>query len=83
LKGWNMSTAFAALLALTLAAPPPAFANTPDAADDQVICKLVERPASRFLRRLCGTKAQWDRMSEQHKAVYNEIQNRPVIYIGK
>ncbi len=73
----------AAFLVLSLASAP-AFAQGQAGQDDQqVVCKDVERPASRFTRRLCGTRAQWDRMAEVHKAMYNEIQNRPVIYIGR
>jgi hypothetical protein len=58
-------------------------ASPPASDQDQIICKKVERPASRFQRRLCGTREQWDQLAEQHKAMYNEVQNRPVVMIGR
>ncbi len=73
----------AAFLLLSLSSTPAFAQGQPEQADQQVICKNVERPASRFKRRLCGTRAQWDRMAEVHKAMYNEMQNRPLINIGR
>ncbi len=73
----------AAALSLAVLCTPAAAQGQAQQDDQQVICKDVELPASRFKRRLCGTRAQWDRMAEVHKAMYNEIQNRPVIYIGR
>jgi hypothetical protein len=69
-------------LALIVAAPA-ALAAPRAERDDQVVCKSVERPASRFLHRLCGTRKEWDQLSEQHKGLYSQMQNRPAIMIGK
>ena len=70
-------------IVLVLTPVPAASAAPPAGEQDQMVCKMVERPASRFLHRLCGTRAQWEQLSEQAKGLYSQIQNRPAIMIGK
>jgi len=66
--------AVAALTAGSYAFSQPALSD-----DQRIICKQTPKSGSRFMRRLCGTKAEWERMTEQHKRAYSEIQNRPTI----
>jgi len=52
--------AFAAVLALGLAAPATAEAPAAKPAKEKKICKRIERAASRMPTRVCRTQGEWD-----------------------
>ena len=51
--------------------------------EERIICKTAKREGSRVLRRLCATKARWEKMTEQQKRDYSEVRDRPQIEIGR
>lgn len=46
---------------------------------DAVICKREKQTTTRFTKRTCMTKAQWDALAEQNRRNYSEMRDRPVI----
>ena len=71
-------------LGLATALPAAAFAFTsPNEDSERIICKKAPKTGTRFERRLCATKAQWDKMTEQQKRDYSEMRDRPQIEIGR
>jgi hypothetical protein len=86
-KGQEMRVAVLAI-GLALAAGP-ALANEPaaqakkDADKEKVVCKERVKANSRFTTRMCLTKAEWEDQANTARAAFEEVQNRPVIFIGK
>jgi hypothetical protein len=73
-----------AQFALVAALPSAGHAfAAPDPDDDRIICKKDAKTGTRFQRRLCATKAQWEKMTEQQKRDYSEMRDRPQIEIGR
>jgi hypothetical protein len=61
-----------------------AYQEASAAGDDQkVICKTKPRTNSRFGKRTCLTRAEWNKRTEQHKRDAAEMINRPIICTGK
>ncbi|MBD2840726.1 hypothetical protein [Erythrobacter rubeus] len=44
--------------------------------EDKVICRRTRITGSRFNKKLCGTKAQWEAMSRRGKNATEELRNR-------
>lgn len=65
----------------TETAAPSATAKADDA--DTVICKKRVRANSRFVARQCLTKAEWDAQAETARKAWEEVQNRPNVFIDK
>ena len=63
-------------LALTSAA---AFADVKKGDANELICKREKQTSTRFTKRTCMTKAQWDAMAEENRRNYSEMRDRPVI----
>ncbi|MXO52205.1 hypothetical protein GRI42_12900 [Erythrobacter gaetbuli] len=76
-------------LAVTLLMAPAAYAQDAEpaagdtaattAADDgeeRVICKRTSIVGSKFKKKMCGTKADWDRMAQNSKDATREFQTR-------
>lgn len=79
-----------AVLAIGLAlAAGPALANEPvaqadkDADKEKVVCKERVKANSRFTTRMCLTRREWEDQANTARAAFQEVQNRPVIYIGR
>lgn len=71
-------------LAIGLAlAAGPALANETaadkDADKEKIVCRQQPKANSRFMTRVCLTKAEWEFRTEQHRKAIEEIQNRPYI----
>lgn len=71
---------------LSLIALPSGAAIAADAKSDgsqKVVCKSRATTGSRFQKRTCRTKAEWDALEEQMKRDVAEQINRPRISIEK
>jgi len=50
---------------------------------DKVICKTETIPNSRFTKKTCMRKADWDQRTETAMRAFREVQNRTQTYGGK
>lgn len=50
---------------------------------DKMVCKLASQTMSRFKKKTCHTRRQWDRMAEESRRAYGEQRDRPVIDITR
>lgn len=79
----------AIILAIGLAlAAGPAQADEAPAAKakddaDKVVCKKEVVPNSRFTKRTCMTKAEWEQRTETAMRALRDVQNRTQTYGGK
>jgi hypothetical protein len=71
----------AAALALALPVAAPVAASSTDDSGDKMICKYRMETGTRFKKKKCMTAAQWEEMSEQHRAGAKEMVDRPKILI--
>jgi hypothetical protein len=71
----------AAAFALLIPASVPVKAGSTAETDDKLICKYRMETGTRFKKKKCMTAAQWDEMSEQHRAGAKEMVDRPKILI--
>jgi hypothetical protein len=76
-----MKIAFASMaLGLAVIAVPTLGQNQNRAKDpDQPICKIEKKVNSRFTRKVCHTRAEWEAISEANKRDYVEQRDRPSI----
>ena len=63
--------------AMTLSAPASAGSETKDGA--KLVCKREAKTGTRFPKKTCHTRAQWDQIAEQNKRDAQEMINRPII----
>lgn len=71
---------FSASLALALAVTATA-GSAGEKSDDatKLICKREKQTSTRFSKRTCMTKEQWDAVAEENRRNYSEMRDRPVI----
>lgn len=75
----NITAISATLLLLAAADPAPAPDPVkPDPDQARVICKN-ETIGTRFKKRVCRTKAEWEQITKDSQAAVKEIQERPGI----
>ncbi len=75
----NITTIAATVLLLAAADPtPPPAPVQPDPDQARVICKS-ETVGTRFKKRVCRTKAEWEQITKDSQAAVKEIQERPGI----
>jgi hypothetical protein len=80
---------FLAMAAVVLAFPVSsavhAKAGASEAADagEKIICKERRKTGTRFTTKTCKTAAQWEKMSEEHRASAKEMVDRPQIDIQR
>lgn len=76
-----------ALFALTLPIAPQQGNIAPNAnagrADDAMVCKYQQKTGTRFKRKTCRTRAQWDAISESSKQTMKDTVDRPQIDISR
>lgn len=72
-----------ALAAGTALANEPAAQADKDTDKEKVVCKERVKANSRFTIRMCLTKREWEDQANTARAAFQEVQNRPVIFIGK
>lgn len=70
-----------AMLAVPAHAVSPVLAapssEPPD--DQRIVCKQEVKAGSRFAKRTCKSKAQWDLIAEAHKRSAKELIDRPKV----
>jgi hypothetical protein len=71
-------TAISATLLLLAAVDPAPAPAKPDPDQERVICKN-ETIGTRFKKRVCRTKAEWEQITKDSQAAVKEIQERPGI----
>lgn len=71
----------AALTVVSLPAAPALASAEPKAKDkrDEVVCKRQKRTDSRFTKKTCHTRAQWNEIAEQNQRDFAAQRGRPVI----
>ena len=73
-------SAFLAAPAIATAPAQSGGARAEPAADSKkVICKKQSNAGTRFAKKKCLTKAQWEQMIEQHRRGAKELIDRPAI----
>ena len=76
-------SASAALLIALQAAPQPAPLQETEPEKEKLVCKSQTGTNTRFKKKTCMTRAQWDAIAEQNKRDYSESRDRPVIEIRR
>lgn len=62
-----------------VAGATPLQAGKPQADDaDKVVCKVQAKTNTRFPKKICHTRAEWDRISAQHQREAAEEIERPM-----
>ena len=72
-----------ALVGLALVVPASPVWGSALRDPDKMICKRQAETGTRFQRRICYTKSQWDQIEEAHKRAAREMIDRPVIEIRR
>jgi hypothetical protein len=74
-----------AAVALAFSVSSSVHANASEAADagEKIICKERRKTGTRFTTKTCKTAAQWEKMSEEHRAGAKEMIDRPQIDIQR
>ena len=80
-KAFGLAVAMMAAPAIAASTPaaPASTPSNPAADDNKVICKQQKASGTRFAKKKCMTKAQWDLMAEQHRRDAEEWLNKPTI----
>ena len=67
-----------AAAAAVLSAPSAGAANSARS-DQALVCKEKAKTGTRFRSKTCHTRADWDKIAEQHKREADEMINRRMI----
>jgi hypothetical protein len=78
----SASTAFLSVVALTVGASPGYGASRSQDQNEKVTCKISKQTGTRFPKKTCRTKADWNAAEENAKRGAAEVFNAPRVKIG-
>jgi hypothetical protein len=74
-----------ALVALSLASGPAVAGGAKSGKQDgqEMVCKRQANTGTRFAKKICHTRAQWEEITEAAKRAAAEDLNKPTVNVGK
>jgi len=79
LKRIGLVCAMLAAPALAVPSVPGVAASAEPSDEQKIVCKQDAKLGSRFAKKTCKSKAQWELMAEEHKRAAKELVDRPKI----